>query len=209
MTVRPETPPPQAIGRPNYALRRLAVCALVGITLAGTAGVEVALSQATFESVDSRREYNVKAVTLYAFGKYVTWPETAFESATSPFIIAVLGPDPFSGALDQIAKVKTIENRPIVIKRFAKPEDYSNCHILFISRSFEPELEAKLLEQLAHQPVLLVGESPGFALRGGIINFVQSGSNIRFELNPDKAIEAKLNLSAKLLTLGTKVSARQ
>lgn len=209
MTARTETPTPQTLGRPQYARRRVSVCALVAVSLAATAGVDMAHSQATYESVDSRREYNVKAVTLYAFGKYVTWPESAFESATSPFIIAVLGTDPFNGVLDQIAKAKTIENRPIVIKRFARPEEYSNCHILFISRSFAPELEAKLLEQLARQPVLLVGETPGFAERGGIINFVQSGSNVRFELNPEKAVEAKLNLSAKLLTLGTKVSARK
>lgn len=186
---------------------RLAVALACAVCVVGA---RYAYAQAAYvDSVDARREYNVKAVTLYAFGKYVSWPESSFEGPASPFVIAVLGPDPFGGALDTIAKAKKIENRPIVIKRFAKPEEYSNCHILFISKSFAPELEAQLLEQLAHQPVLIVGESPGFAERGGIINFYQSGSNVRFELNPDKATEARLSLSAKLLTLGTKVSARK
>ena len=33
------------------------------------------------ELIDERREYNVKAVSLCAFGRYVTWPESAFETA--------------------------------------------------------------------------------------------------------------------------------
>src|SRR5450432_1916809 len=54
------------------------------------------------EAIDPRKEYNVKAVSLYAFGRYVTWPETAFQTADSPFVIGVLGDNPFGDALEQI-----------------------------------------------------------------------------------------------------------
>jgi hypothetical protein len=70
-------------------------------------------------------------------------------------------------------------------------------------------LETRLFQRAAGQPILLVGESPGFAERGGIINFYQSGNNVRFELNPDRGIESRLSLNAKLLSLGTKASTRQ
>jgi hypothetical protein len=161
------------------------------------------------EVIDSRREYNVKAVSLYAFGRYVTWPESVFAEPNSPFVIGVLGDNPFGDALDQIAAKKTLNGRPIVVRHFTSPDEYAPCHILFVTRSTQHELEAKLFQRVAGQPVLLVGESTGFAERGGIINFYQSGSNVRFELNADKAVEAQLSLSAKLLSLGTKVSARR
>ena len=161
------------------------------------------------EIVDPRKEYNVKAVTLYAFGRYVTWPASAFERPNSPFVIGVLGRNPFGDALDQIATKKTVTNRPIVVRQLTSPSESSKCHILFVTAAVPPETEAKLFQAVAGKPVLLVGESAGFAERGGIVNFYASGTNVRFELNPDKANEAHLSFAAKLLSLGTKVPSRK
>jgi hypothetical protein len=159
--------------------------------------------------IDPRLEYNVKAVSLYAFGRYVTWPESAFANADSPFVIGTLGGNPFGDALERIAQKKTLNGRAIVVREIEKPEECTDCHIVFVTRSVSSEVEAQLFEQAAGKPVLLVGESPGFAARGGVINFYHSGSNVRFELNPDKSVENKLSLNAKLLTLGTRATKRQ
>jgi hypothetical protein len=161
------------------------------------------------EVVDARKEYNVKAVTLYAFGRYVTWPNSAFEKPDSPFIIGLLGENPFGDALDQIAAKKTIAGRPMIVRQFTKPAECANCHILFVTGTVPAETEAKLFQVVAGKSVLLVGESAGFAERGGIVNFYESGANVRFELNPDKANEAQLSFDAKLLSLGTKVPSRK
>jgi YfiR/HmsC-like len=159
------------------------------------------------EIIDERLEYNVKAVSLYAFGRYVTWPPEAFSAADSPFVIGLLGNNPFGDALDRIAAKKSLDGRTIVVRSISNPAECARCHIVFVPRTVSSETEAELFRQAAGKPVLLVGESPGFANRGGIINFYQSGSNIRFELNPDKGIESRLSLNAKLLTLGTKATA--
>lgn len=160
--------------------------------------------------IDSRLEYNVKAVSLYAFGRYVTWPDSAFEGADSPFVIGTFGANPFGDALERIATTKkTLNGRKILIQLIKEPEQCANCHIVFVPRSVTQAVEAKLFEHAAGKPVLLVGESPGFASRGGVINFYQSGSNVRFELNPDKSVENKLSLNAKLLTLGTRAATRR
>ena len=161
------------------------------------------------DAIDPRLEYNVKAVSLYAFGRYVTWPENAFPSGTSPFVIGTFGGNPFGDALERIAQKKTLNGREIVVRQIDRPEDCANCHILFVTRGVSSETEQKLFQHAAGKPVLLVGESPGFAERGGVINFYQSGSNVRFELNPDKSLENKLSLNAKLLTLGTRTSTRK
>ncbi len=53
---------------------------------------------------------------------------------------------------------------------------------------------------------LLVGEVPGFAERGGMINFFLEGGTVRFEINVDAMRQEKLLIDAKLLNLGKKVS---
>jgi hypothetical protein len=156
------------------------------------------------DSGTSQREYNVKAVSLYAFGRYVTWPDSAYESADSPVVIGVLGGNPFGDALDQIAAKKTLNGRPIAIRQLTSPDEVAACHIVFVSKTVPSDAESKVVQAASGKPVLLVGESPGFAQRGGIINFYQSGPNVRFELNPERGQASHLSLSAKLLSLGAK-----
>ncbi|NOY42624.1 MAG: YfiR family protein [Planctomycetes bacterium] len=157
-------------------------------------------------TIDPRREYNVKAVTLYAIGRYVNWPESVFPNEKSPFVIGIFGLNPFGNTLDRIAKKKTIHGRAIVVHQFATMEDYEPCQILFVTRSTPPNDEAQLLENLEGRPILFVGESSGFATRGGTINFFVDGNNVRFELNADQALQSQLVLNAKMHNLGTRVS---
>lgn len=192
--------PQSSAVRPNFVRRRRALRWLIGV-LAAACLPHPAVAQ---ESVVTEREYNVKAASLYAFGRYVTWPEAAFASPTSPFVIGVLGGNPFGNALDQIAAKKTIAGRPIVVRQLATPAEAAGCHMVFVSRTTTPEAEAELFRLARTRPMLLVGESPGFAARGGVVNFFQSGSYVRFELNADRGAESKLSLDAKMLSLGTK-----
>ncbi len=160
--------------------------------------------------IDSRREYNVKAVTLYAIGRYVRWPESVFPDEQSPFVIGIFGSNPFGNTLQRIAQKKTIHGRPILVKEYATLEDCASpCHILFVTRSVPPDQEAQLLERLQGASVLLVGESSGFANRGGTINFYLDGNHVRFELNPDQALQASLVLNAKMHSLGTRVASTE
>ena len=50
-------------------------------------------------------------------------------------------------------------------------------------------------------PVLTIGEMPGFARHGGIINLTLEDSKVRFEVNVEAAKEAELNISSRLLAL--------
>ena len=156
------------------------------------------------QGVDGQREYNVKAVSLYAFGRYVTWPDAAFKDDKTPFVIGVIGGNPFGEALNTIAAKKTLHGRPIAIRLLASPAEAVDCHIVFVTRVTTADVEKQLTEQTNGRPVLLVGETPGFAQRGGVINFYHSGANVRFELNPDRGAQSQLSLNAKLLSLGAK-----
>ena len=49
--------------------------------------------------------------------------------------------------------------------------------------------------------VLTIAETPGFAKRGVMINFILENSQIRFEANVEAARQAGLNVSSRLLNL--------
>jgi len=148
----------------------------------------------------SASEYQLKAVFLYNFAKFVQWPAKSFVDDHDPIIIGILGKDPFDATIDETIKSKTVKDRKLVIKRFEKIEDMEACHILFISSSEEERL-AKNIEALKDSSILTVGEVKQFAKLGGIINFIVKENKIRFEINVDAAERAKLKISSKLLKL--------
>jgi hypothetical protein len=161
------------------------------------------------ELVDPRLEYNVKAASIYALGRYVTWPNSAFSKPDDPFVIGVFASNPFGDVLQQIAEKKTLNDRKIEVRMINSPQEALKCHVLFVPRTAASERVTELLKVAGNHPVLLVGESEGFAERGGIVNFYVSGSNVRFEINAEQGAKAGLSLNAKLLSLGTRPGERR
>src|ERR1700677_4243366 len=52
------------------------------------------------------REYKVKAAFIYNFAQFVDWPVSAFNSSDAPFVVAVVGKDPFNGLLEEVVAGK-------------------------------------------------------------------------------------------------------
>ncbi|MGH9350479.1 MAG: YfiR family protein [Vicinamibacterales bacterium] len=143
-------------------------------------------------------EYLIKAAYLYNFALFVEWPADAFPTPTAPIVIGVVGADPFEAALDRTIRDKRVNNRPVVVKRLGWAQDLRTCHILFVSSS-EAARAPELRTRLDGLPILLVGETPEFARRGGTINFTIDDNKVKLEVNVDAARRARLNISAKLL----------
>jgi hypothetical protein len=58
-----------------------------------------------------------------------------------------------------------------------------------------------VLHSLKGMPILTIGETPGFAKRGCIINLIVEDNKVRFEVNLDAAKQADLTVSSRLLAL--------
>lgn len=153
------------------------------------------------------REYAIKAAYLYQFSRYVQWPVGTFSDGQTPFVIGVLGSDPFGDVLDEIARTKKTSELPIVIRRFASLAEYAPCHILFVPSTTNAIQQAEVIKRIRNSPVLLVGETPGFAAQGGTVNFYLEDNRIRFEINPETAKQQQLKISSKLLSLARIVGA--
>jgi hypothetical protein len=145
-------------------------------------------------------EYQLKAAFLFNFAKFIDWPPASFASAQSPFVVCILGPDPFGHTIDEVLKGKTIEDRPVAIERLKNFSQVRQCHMVFVSQSESFHL-ADIIEALHGSCVLLVGEADGFAEAGGTIQFALEDNHVRFLINPDAAARAGLRVSSKLLSL--------
>jgi len=180
-------------------LRRLGILIVaLGLTLNWT-------STAAAQAVDppDASEYLIKAGFIYNFAKFVEWPSTAFSQPDSPIMIGVLGTDPFGSVLDRLVEDKKIGQRGFVVKRYKWGKDLKDlkeCKILFVSASEKAHID-EIVQAVKGLPILMVGETPGFAERGGIIRFTLEDNRVRFEINVDAAHQADLNISSRLLTL--------
>lgn len=73
------------------------------------------LSQAGDQSTAD--EYEIKAAMLVNLTKFVEWPAAKLGDAGSPFVIGVLGHDPFGHDLDKQLAGKSVAGHPVVIQR--------------------------------------------------------------------------------------------
>ena len=158
-------------------------------------------------AVDETPEYQVKATFLYKFVNFVEWPSEAFAQESSPFIVGVLGDDPFGANLDKSVEGKSLDSHKVVVKRFKKLADLETCHMLFVSRS-EKDKMSKIVERVGKANTLIIGDNDQCLPRGGTINFILEDKKVRFEINAGAADRAGLKISSKLMQLATKVVRR-
>jgi hypothetical protein len=150
-------------------------------------------------------EYKVKAAFLYNFSKFVEWTNPLPEG--QPFVIGIVGDDPFGDLLEHTIRDKTVSGRSLVVRRYANVKQLRPSQILFVSAS-ERHRFAPILEAVEGAGTLTVSEIEAFAALGGMINFVIEENKIRFEINPEATARAGLQVNAQLLKLARVVRER-
>ncbi len=188
------------------ALGRRASQTIVGLVMAGLSllwiGGKFSLNAA------APTQYQLKAVFLMNFAKFVEWPTTAFGSAQSPIAICILGEDPFGRDMDEVVRGQLAGDRTLAVKRLSQVQQEKNCHMLFVSAAEKERME-RVLGALRNAPTLTVGEGDDFAAAGGMIGLLIEDNKIRFEVNLDAAERAGLKISSKLLKLAKNVHERR
>jgi hypothetical protein len=147
--------------------------------------------------------YELEAAYLVHFLEFVDWPAKAFADKKSPYVIGVLGEDPFGDRLAKLISGRRFNGREVVLKRFGgfdpeEGETLRGCHILFVAASEKDRLPA-ILKEVRYAPILTVSEIDKFPLFGGVLAFDQEGRKIRLYVNPKAVKNAQLQFSARLL----------
>ena len=149
-------------------------------------------------------EYRTKANFLAQFPRFIDWPETAFPSAQSPFLICMLGEFSFGPSLAEITRGTVAHQRRVEVRWVSTEQDLRVCQILFISRSKRKQYE-KVLEVVQGSNVLTVGETPDFIETGGAVGLSFELETLHFEVNLGAANDAHLKISSRMLTLARRV----
>jgi hypothetical protein len=161
-------------------------------------GVIFALFLQQLSAAEAPTQYQVKAVFVYNFSHFVEWPPQAFAASNDPFIIGIIGTDPFGAQLDEAVHGEQIDGHPIMVQRFRTLAEIRHCHILYIDRSENARFPA-ILAALDHQSTLTVADAGEPAERGVMIQFATENNRIRLKINVESARAAGLTISSKLL----------
>ena len=174
----------------NRLHKLLLVLFLIGLPLSAMAG----------KPYDENR---LKAAITYNIAKFVKWPEGTFVDVKSPLVICVLSngdtPLGFDALEGQIWGL-----RPVHVRYLKSINNYRGGHILYVANSEAHQLD-NVLTAVHNTPLLTISDIEGFARRGGMINLVKVGKNIRFAINLDASMAAHLKVSSKLHALATEV----
>lgn len=145
----------------------------------------------------------VKAAFVPRFARYVSWPPAAAPKGGNPYILCVIGPDPFGSSIDDAARSQLIDGRRIMIKRMGSAAGADGCHIAFISGGKGPST-GQLIAAFAGKPVLTVTDAANGPQRG-MIHFTIVSGRVRFYIDQLSAAQRGIQISSRLLALAVGV----
>ena len=148
-------------------------------------------------------EQAVKAAYLYKFVPFVVWTAAALGGPADPVAICVVGDDPFGPLLDRTVAGQRVEGRAIVVRRLAKADKSSPCHILYVGGTAAYVKQA--LQAVRGAPMLTVTDQPAAP---GIVDFAIDQGRVRFRVDDQAAADNSLVISSKLLSLALSVKPR-
>ncbi len=169
------------------------------------------LGAATLDAQQKPNEFELKAVYLFDFGKFMRLTAegvAARPARTGNFDICMIGEDPLGPVLTGITANERIDGRPVRVLTNKTAADARSCDIAYISSSEGGRLNADV-ESLADSDVLTVSDVPAFLERGGMIQFVLQGNRVRFSVNMDAVYRTHIRLSAQLLRVAVAICHRE
>ncbi len=175
------------------------ICLSVLLLLFGLIGT----AYSTVPARAADREYTIKAIFLYNFFNYITWPADSMQQDQSATTLCIYGDDPFGEALSYVEK-KSRPQRALHIKRLGNKalNKDTPCHILFVSQS-ESDRLTKLNGEINRPGMLTVSDIQGFAGSKGIIEFTKDHDRIKLTINAKRLQQAGFKASSQLMKIAT------
>lgn len=174
-------------------MRKIAKRVLVGLSiLVFACGVRAA-----------ELERGVKAAFLYKFCSYVQWSETHFMTQSSPIYIGVGGDEEFASELEAMVEGRFLNGRAFRVKTVSSSDDLKSFHVLYFNAKALKKAKG-ISKRVDKLPILVVTDSdvvPSFS----VINFIEKGQHVRFEISQTRAQEVGLQLSSDLLSVASRV----
>jgi hypothetical protein len=146
-------------------------------------------------------EAAVKTAFLYNFFKFIDWPKAAGNQ--SAYSLCTTDNDNLGDSL-LVLENKTINNKPLVIRRGVNGQDLKDCYMVFISSS---ENAAAIARELKGLQTVTISDKPNFIDQGGMIGLIPGDNRLSFEVNLAAANAGGVHISAQMLKLAKRVNA--
>ena len=144
----------------------------------------------------------VKAAFVVNVINFVEWPASTNSPGTNDLIVGVMGDEKHVQALETAVRQNLIHTRKISVRKVTQPQEALGCNLVFLGAEAEG---ASVITALKTAPVLTISDAHQFAERGGIIELVTVGQNLRFDINLGAGQQAGLKLSSQILRLARRV----
>lgn len=153
---------------------------------------------------EEKKEYALKAVCLYNFAQFTTWPDSDDSKKSESIIIGVVGHSPIEGAIKELQNLLKQSNKKnikaVYHGEYKEGMDLSGSHLLFISASEKKNMHS-IINSLKNAPILTVADTEDFLETGGMISLVLKRNKVRWKINRGTIENAGLQVSSKLLQL--------
>ena len=179
------------MARPLHWMSRTSLAAIAGALLCSAA----AAAQPS--------ETAVKAAFLPKFGGYVGWPTPSRPGPRAPFILCVVGSDPFGRSIDDAARGQRIGGHEVRVRRLTGASGADGCHVAFVQGNAGAST-ASLLHALEGKPVLTVTDGRAGAQQG-MVHFVVAQGRVRFHIDEAAAQRSGLSINSRLLGIALSV----
>jgi len=144
----------------------------------------------------------VKAIFLYRFAGYVTWPEP--QATASEFTIAVLGAENVAEQLKAFLPEHPIQGKAAHVAAIQRLNQLGDADMLYIGPGYGGNLGV-LIDALKDRPILIVTDRPGALDEGSMVNFLDEQKHVRFEISTSAAKRSALVIGSSLLAVAERV----
>jgi len=143
-----------------------------------------------------------RAQWVLTLSDYVTWPQ---HEQIDTFLVGVYGYNvPELAELQRQKNIRTINKKPFKIVHFKKTKEITYTHILYVNPNYSNDLP-QICTKLDNQSTLIITSSlaQNSNLRNFcMINLLLRGRGEQFEVNSQRAEDAKISISEKVLAQG-------
>ncbi len=143
-------------------------------------------------------EYQLKAVFIYNFAHFVTFPKQ--QATDRPFTFCIFENNLLEQALQLTIEDQVINGAPARLVKLNREQSPDECRIVYFPDSEKIHLK-QMLSGLQGKPILTVSSIDGFANAGGMIQFIRKNNKIKLIINNDNAKTAGLRIKANLLNI--------
>lgn len=148
-------------------------------------------------------QQRIEAAYLYKFGGYITWPDSAFAGADSPFVIGVAGSDTLADELTALVANRQVNGRNVQVRRLRAGQSVTGVHLLFVAAGM-PQGQT-LIDATKGVYTVCVTEGDDGLEHGADISFLLVDNRVRFDISLDSIQADGVKVSSQLLSVANKV----